>query len=149
MSNLIDISDVVPLILFTVDLTYIRSFSSDSSVLSFQFARVSLSISGFRRPYYEGWRRRFIIIYYIIPLHHIVPLHYLFFSVMCNSDMCCISIIKCFVKQLRELYIWLLYFIVPLQDSVLFYFFLLFLIYPITIRPSVWFKSYVCGLSSI
>ena len=47
MSNPVNISDAIPLILFTVDLTYIRSFSSDSSVLSFQFARVSPSVSGF------------------------------------------------------------------------------------------------------
>ena len=46
MSNPINISDAVTCI-FTVDLTYLRSFSSDSSVLSFQFARVSPSISGF------------------------------------------------------------------------------------------------------
>ena len=75
MSNPVNISDAVTLILFTVDLTYIRSFSSDSSVLSFQFARVSLSISGFEDYILKDEDEDIIIIYYVVPLHHIVPLH--------------------------------------------------------------------------
>ena len=47
MSNPVNISDAVTLIFISVDLTHIRSFSFDSSVLSFQFARVSPSVSGF------------------------------------------------------------------------------------------------------
>ena len=134
------ISWVTVLIFTSVDLTYIRSFSSDSSVLSFQFARVSLSISGFGRPYSGGWRRRVIIIYYSIPLHHCIPLHYLFFSGMYNFDMYCISIIKCFVKQLHELLFD--YYILSFRCKILFCFFLCFFLFtPITIRPSVWFES--------
>ncbi len=47
MSNHVNISDAVSLVFISVDLTHIKSFSSHSSVLSFQFARVSQSISGF------------------------------------------------------------------------------------------------------
>ena len=49
---------------------------------------------------------------------------------MCNSDMCCISIIKCFVKQLHELLFD--YYILSFRCEILFcfIFFSAFLIYP-------------------
>ena len=61
MSNPVNISDAVYTHIYFIDLTYRRSFSSDSSVLSFQFARVSLSISGFEGLFLKDEDEDFII----------------------------------------------------------------------------------------
>ena len=76
MSNPVNISDAVPLLFISVDLTYIGSFSSDSSVLSFQFARVSPSVSGQQILALEDEDEESVLLLFIVLHHtHTVPLH--------------------------------------------------------------------------
>ena len=82
-----------------------KSFSSHLSVLSFQFARVSPSVSGFEDFILEDEDEDLLLFNLVFHYLPTVPLYYLLFSGMCNSDMYCISIIEYFVKQLHELYI--------------------------------------------
>ena len=82
---------------FTVDLTYIRSFSSDSSVLSFQFSRVSPSVSGFEVLALEDEDEDsyYYYLYYCttLILFRCIVIWYVY------SDMYCINKSKVFVNR--------------------------------------------------
>ena len=108
----------IPNISWVIALIFI-SVSSDSSVLSFQFTRVSPNVSGFEDFILEDEDEDCsITIYYIIPLHYLIPLHW--YLLVCELWYLLYKEEANVCKQFYELYID--YYILSFRCEILLYF---------------------------